>query len=222
VLRPGPADPSCCTGCILTTIHLRMGSHCRLLAPENPYLEVAGARPGLFHQAMTTPAPDTRHELSPAEDLQVAVTTMGSFQTSIQHADAKATILLTVEIGLLAISANDRAPVGHTGLFQRILLVVCAVCAVAGLTGSLWHLGSCVWPRLGGSAETNRFGFAVFPQNAVARASAEAQRDEAWRFARELAAIALAKHRAVRRSMPWIGIMIVSTLIWIATLGTGM
>jgi len=165
---------------------------------------------------------DTRTAAEPVpvvDDLHLALTTCASFQSSIQHADAKAAVLLTLAAGVAALSASDllatRPAVPHV-----VWLVAVGAVLSFGLVGTLWHLGRCIRPRLSGPAGYNRFAFANLARNPVPPplASAEDMRDEAWRLAVALANIAVTKHSAVRSSMTWLAVTIATMPIvhWLA------
>src|SRR5581483_2493536 len=97
---------------------------------------------------------DTRTAAEPVpvvDDLHLALTTCASFQSSIQHADAKAAVLLTLAAGVAALPASD--PLATRSAVPPVVGLV-AVGAVLsfGLVGTLWHLGRCIRPRLSGPA----------------------------------------------------------------------
>lgn len=155
---------------------------------------------------------DTRTATEPVpvvDDLHLALATCASVQSSIQHADAKATVLLTLSAGVAALAANDllaaRAIIPHTVWLAAFGVAVCAA-----LIGTLWHLGRCLRPRLRGPAGYNRFALVCLARQPVPppAASAADTRDEAWRHAIALASIAVRKHSAVRSSMAWLALAV--------------
>jgi hypothetical protein len=148
------------------------------------------------------------------DDLHLALATGTASQTSIQHADAKAAILLTVPMGAVVMAANDLLTsrlAAHTPAAVASIVVL-GTLLLTGLAGALWQLGQCLRPRLTGPAGDNRF---ALPHLAVRtapppRTTALEQRDEAWRLATVLAGIAMSKHRAVRASIAWLTLTVVS------------
>ncbi len=139
-------------------------------------------------------------------DLQVAQATAASLQSSIRHADAKALALLTAEGGVAATVVDKALPTTlDSNPAVATLTVVLAATMVIAMTATTCHLALALRPRLAGAGSANRFGFpdlvAVGRRPSIA--TARRHRDEAWDFVVALARIAMAKHRRIRRCMPW-------------------
>jgi hypothetical protein len=151
--------------------------------------------------------------LAPADELNLALATAGSFVTAIQHADTKAAILLAVEVSLVsAVFTGTAGPdLTRTGPASHGPAILFAATLLCGAVGALVHLGACVWPRLRAPGSGNRFGFpTLLAVPEVTQVSG--QLEEAWRLATVLAGIARAKHRSIRRSMPWIAVSALAVL----------
>lgn len=160
-------------------------------------------------------------------DLQLAMATESSLQTSIRHADTKVIALLTVGGAVVVTAAERAAPLIHAnaGALFGIAVALAAVMLV-GLVAATVQLLMAMRPRLDAPSETNRFGFAGIMRSASPplRASIAHQRDEAWAFVKALAGIAMAKHRQVRRSLPWLLVSMASAtaLMIMETVATAM
>ncbi|MFG3707082.1 hypothetical protein ACGF7U_20490 [Micromonospora sp. NPDC047670] len=149
-------------------------------------------------------------------------------QTSIRHADTKATALLTIN-GAVATAIVDRVlplAVGGGEQFALSLAAILVTCFVIGLVTGSWQLVLALQPRLDGPSGPNRFGFPnLVRMGRPSVASPRRHRDEAWDLVTALARIAMAKHLRIRRSMPWFivtmtsasALMIVTTLSMPAT-----
>jgi hypothetical protein len=168
------------------------------------------ARPGRSDRGM-----DRRSavaDLPALDDLQLALKTCDSIQSSIQHADTKAAILLTLTAGAGALAANDlhtRMPAHTPGAVLAVFAGSAALLGV-GLAGALWQLGRCLRPRLAGPPGHNRFALPNLARRGVPRSAGSTGelRREAWRLAETLATIAMSKHRAVRSSMTWLALTV--------------
>ncbi|HYN97285.1 MAG TPA: Pycsar system effector family protein [Pilimelia sp.] len=162
---------------------------------------------------------------SAVPDLQAGLVTVGSFQSSIQHADSKITALLAAQGGLMALAAGQAAAVRSlppiVGLAPVVLMGGLSLLTVLGSCVSMWHLAAAMRPRLGGPTGSNRFGFPNVAAHGV-RAFADDRRqgEELWELAAVLARIALAKHQRIRRALPWIGASFVACVGWFLLMAT--
>ncbi|MFC5181833.1 hypothetical protein [Actinomadura harenae] len=127
---------------------------------------------------------------SPAHDAMVALTAVGTFQTYLQHADAKVSVLSAV----LAGSAGAMLSTGGASTIPAVLYL-------AAFLGAGLHLAQALRPRLDGDPTTSAFG--IMGITRTLPPDAAAQRDEAWAMARILARVAERKHRHVIRAIPW-------------------
>lgn len=152
-------------------------------------------------------------------DVQLGLATAASVQASIRHADSKVAALFAVQGGVAVTAAQHTSTLISTGLIAAVpcwlmvLTVLLGVSLAIGLINGTWQLVMALRPRLEGPRGANRFGF---PNVARTRRRPTTtpiarQRDEAWDLVATLAAIALAKHAGVRRSLPWIVAAMVST-----------
>ena len=149
-------------------------------------------------------------------DLRLALHTAASLQATIHHADAKAKLLLGFQGGLAVVVPQQTSTLG--GADNRALLTVAGIVAIAWLCSLAiggWHLLAAIAPRLAGAHGANRF---AFPATRPMTEHIRDQRDEAWDTVSALAAIALAKHSRVRRSLPAliVGSMSASALLTLA------
>jgi hypothetical protein len=143
---------------------------------------------------MTPPEQSDTHR-----DLQLALHAATALQSTIRQADAKAHLLLGSQGGLAMIVVEKGSAFGSAG--HRTLLPIAVLVAVAWLGGLVVgsrHLLAVITPRLTGAHEPNRF---AFPTTRPMTESIQDQRNEAWDQVAALAAIAVAKHSLVRRSL---------------------
>ncbi|WP_432840961.1 hypothetical protein [Dactylosporangium sp. CA-092794] len=162
-------------------------------------------------------------------ELQVAVDTVGSFQSATQHADSKAGMLIAVYAGLAAF-VSTRAGADLPGLIRAghwdwrlvaavgVLVVFSAATVATGVA-----LLRAVRPRLTPPPEENRFAFPTvadrFARGVVLpRAGADEMCAEAWSMAGAMAVIALAKHNDVRRAVHGMTAMLVTAVLAMWTL----
>ncbi len=142
-------------------------------------------------------------------DLDIALRTAASLQTSIRHADAKAATLLGVQGGASTLAVGQAPALFDTG--NTAVLVIAAIIAMAfvsGLVGTTWHLLCAMAPRLARPSGPNRFAFpaATQPVGPLDTGDVGQQCDEAWGLVSVLGATAVAKHLHVRRSLPWLAL----------------
>ncbi|GIH60828.1 hypothetical protein [Microbispora siamensis] len=161
-----------------------------------------------------------RDGMTPVEALTVALTTVGTFQGYVQHADAKVATVTTVHLGAAAVAATQmgaltglRAP--GAPIAPGVVAVVLVTLYVAGFLVAGYHLVQGLRPRLGGPAGPNRFGLAG-PGSGSSRVSIAQQEREAWLLVGTLAELSREKHRRVGRALPWTALMLVATLLWLA------
>lgn len=177
----------------------------------------------------STPTPAERGEQALGE-LQVALGTVGSFQSATQHADSKAGMLVAVHTGLTAFVVS-RTSEALPALFDPaqpawrlvVAVVVLAVFSIAAVVAGL-SLLQAVRPRLTPPPEENRFAFPTvasrYAQGLPLRpASMDDMCAEAWSMAGAMAVIALAKHHHVRRAVYGMAAMLVTTVlvVWCLT-----
>ncbi|UWP83129.1 hypothetical protein [Dactylosporangium fulvum] len=160
--------------------------------------------------------------LDPLEDLRIAVSVGAAAQTSIQHADTKAALLLTGLAGAAALAANQPgliAAAAQAGITATVGMIGLGSAIVAGVAVAGWHLGRCLVPRLTGpeSLSGNRFALPDLGARWQPHESTpvEQQRDEAWAAAVALAGIAMRKYRAIRACLPWAAVTVVGSISWL-------
>ncbi|CNE35721.1 Uncharacterised protein [Mycobacterium tuberculosis] len=146
----------------------------------------------------------------PAHDAMVALTAVGTFQSYLQHADAKVSVLYAV----LASSAGAMLSTARGTSIAFALLYLVA------FLGTGLHLTQALRPRLKGDPATSAFGIMGiterFPADTVA------QRDEAWAMARILAAATALKHKHLARALPWTALSVALAVIrvfWVSISG---
>jgi hypothetical protein len=133
-------------------------------------------------------------------DLRLALHTAASLQSAIRHADATAELLLGFQGGLAVVVLQQTSTLG--GADNQALLTIAGIVAITWLYSlalGCWHLLPAIAPRPAEAHGTNRF---AFPATRPMTENIRDQRDEAWDLASTLAAIALAKHSRIRRSLP--------------------
>ncbi|GHE26682.1 hypothetical protein GCM10017673_30780 [Streptosporangium violaceochromogenes] len=155
-------------------------------------------------------------ELTAVESLTIALTAVGTFQTYVEHADAKVTTVAGFHIGAAAVAAAQTGTLraawqAHPAIAPAVAVLLALY--TAGFLVAGYHLLQGIRPRLGVPAGANRFGLAGLRDGKRSRA-AERER-QAWHLADSLAEVARAKHTRVRRSLPWTALMLLSVLVWL-------
>jgi hypothetical protein len=154
-------------------------------------------------------------------ELDSALATVDSFQSSIQHADTKVGVLLGAHgaVGMYGVGAfAHMGEVAAAGRTTTLLAGTLTMAFVVGLAFAAYHLIDALRPRLRAPDGPNRFAFPTVAASRIVPppGGTGRQRDEVWQLAGTLARIAMAKHRSVHRSLPWIGVTAVATLGWTA------
>lgn len=163
--------------------------------------------------------PSQREEPGKGIHTEDAYFAISNFSTWINNADTKAGFLVaawTVLVGALATSGDriQRAlPVaGGRSLAALVFLILSLSC----LSVTAYFLYSALSPRLPAPG----FSRFAFPNVANAKlrdlinADPSRSREEAWRQARQLAQIALAKFLAVKRALRFLMSSAVMALVW--------
>ncbi len=167
------------------------------------------AATGRFAGRMTNPRTPRVSADSLSQDLAVGLHTVTEINQSIRYADTKAAGFATVQALVVTVIAARRDGAG-----SGVALVVGVLCLCGVLTSALLLAAGQV-PRMTGGRRSggSRIAFpalAELPLDEVLRRPSPTQRHEqVWRQAAELAAIAVAKFRWLRRAM----ISTVATLI---------
>lgn len=155
---------------------------------------------------MTTNGPAALSgDLDAWRDLHLALHTSAALQTSIRHADAKASGLLGALAGLAATAAEFVPSVLHApDAVTHATALVLSVAFLGGLAATVWHLVLALVPRLAGPSGHNRFAFPNLAALGRRPTAADTQRlrDEAWDLVSVLARVAITKHKHLRRSLP--------------------
>ncbi|WP_157249116.1 hypothetical protein [Nonomuraea typhae] len=156
-----------------------------------------------------------RKEVS-REDVVTALATVSVFQNYVQHADAKAGIVVVVHAAGAALLAAQsgvapRMLAGSPAVGWPILVVF-----AAGFLGAGYHLARAVSPSR--SFIRSRFGISGVPETAPDHTDLATQYEEAWAMVTTLAAIARVKHLHVTRAVRWSCVMILSITAWSAAI----
>lgn len=136
-------------------------------------------------------------------DLDLALRTAASLQTSIRHADAKAAVVIGIQGGLATATAECAPSLLHTpGRVAPVIAGMLAVMVLVGLAVTACYAGLALTPRLAGPPKANRFAFPTIAaaNRPLGLADARRLRREAWDLVSTLAGIAMTKHQHVRRS----------------------
>ncbi|OUC99785.1 hypothetical protein [Streptosporangium minutum] len=157
-------------------------------------------------------------ELSAVESLNIALQTITIFHGYVQQADTKLATTATVHLGFTAVAATQVGSLGNAwtnGLPMAAAAVIIVLLFTAGFLLAGHHLIAALRPRLAGPAGPNRFGL-VRTGEVPSQADPAKQQREAWALISTLADIALHKHNRIRRSLPWMILMPISTMVWLA------
>jgi hypothetical protein len=166
-------------------------------------------------------------ELTPGEELHVAMQTVSSFLSTTQHADLKASAVTVVYGSLLAITATQVEAIhaayvngGPAAALMGLLLGL----QILGFVGCGYHIAQSLRPRAEGPKEMSRFAFPILaslPERVSLAPETAVQTAEAWRLAGVLATIARTKYRYVTASLGWLaftGLVFLAMLACLAVL----
>ncbi|WP_326822852.1 hypothetical protein [Streptosporangium sp. NBC_01756] len=157
-------------------------------------------------------------ELNAVESLNISLQTLTIFHGYVQQADAKLATAATVHLGFTAVAvaqAGDLSKAWMSGPPMAVAAVILVLLFGAGCLIAGSQLIAALRPRLAGPAGPNRFGL-VRADGVPSPAGAARQQREAWSLISTLADIALRKHERIRRSLPWMALMAVTTVAWLA------
>ncbi|MGV9772050.1 hypothetical protein [Streptosporangium sp. NPDC003464] len=158
------------------------------------------------------------NELSAAESLNVALQTLTIFHGYVQQADSKLATTATVHLGFTAVAATQIGSMGKAwtgGPPLAVAAVIVVLLFTAGFLVAGHHLVAALRPRLTGPAGPNRFGL-VRTDGVPSPADAVRQQREVWSLISTLADVALHKHERIRRCLPWMVLMPIATVAWLA------
>ncbi|WP_433540446.1 hypothetical protein ACQP10_34785 [Streptosporangium sandarakinum] len=158
-----------------------------------------------------------------AELLNMTLVRLGVFQTYIQHADAKAGTLVAIHAGTAALAAGNvdtATALWKAGVAPGVVGVALLACFACGFLIAGHHLIAAIRPRLKEPAGSNRFGLAGYAPGATEaqqrQDDLEEQAREAERLINVLADVARAKYARITRAVPWMVLMFVTTVTWMA------
>ncbi|GGP03323.1 hypothetical protein LDL08_11350 [Nonomuraea glycinis] len=159
---------------------------------------------------MKTNASDAGHE-----EVVSALTAATVCQSYVQHADTKAGVFIVVQAGGASMLAAQMGPVftilrgcGWVALAGLVLLIGFAVSFVA----SGYHLVQALRPDLRPTDRPSRFSIVNRPTRNAGHGNPGQQAEEAWATVQVLSEIAARKHRRIARSIPWICLLVVTTI----------
>jgi hypothetical protein len=164
---------------------------------------------------------DDRPQAQESLELSAALGALASFQSLTQHADAKANMLLVVQVGIGAVIgtqvpavAADHMTVWQSGVIMAYVVSFCVL-------GSA--LIQVMRPRLGCYPARNAFAVnrestaSSSPSSRPLEGVGEApsfRSEEVWEVAQALAVIAALKNRHMERAIIWTSIMVVIVVVW--------
>ena len=167
---------------------------------------------------------DSRSVRDPDSELRydtgLALAAAASLQTSIRHADTKAATLMGGLGGLTAFVAERIASSVGAGRGPAVSVTAPpAVVLICASAVAAWLLLQALSPRLDGPPVPNRFAFPSGARSVCRPVAGDAhrRREEAWALVSVLAATAKAKHRCVRRSVPWMVLAAAAGLALVVT-----
>jgi hypothetical protein len=146
-----------------------------------------------------------------ARELDTALSTVTSFQGSVQHADDKVRTVVAVQSTITALVAAQLAFLPSLPAASGWRAAVFAILAVfvIGYGCSAYELVQALRPRTERLAVPNRFAFPTVAGGAAALVPVPVRRQcaEAHELARLLADLAMVKHRHVRRALAGTGVL---------------
>jgi hypothetical protein len=156
------------------------------------------------------------HAPDDALELSAALTALTSFQSLTQQADAKANMLLAVQIGLGAVIATQipelptcAATTWTTGAIHAITVAYLLAFFATG-----YQLMQVMRPRYPGGTSTGRFAFpARATESGQSRAPSRCS-DDAWEAAQDVARIAKRKNHHIGLALGWTSLMVLLAVAW--------
>ena len=152
---------------------------------------------------------ETRHEQA---EVTVALTALSSFQQVTAQADAKASMLLAIHVGVTALLTGRFASVPPSPALWLAGVIYAISFAVSG-----YLLIQVVRPRLGDVPASNPFALGRRTPRAIQAEPASAA--DAWQVAEAVAVIAATKNRFVALAIPAVASMVVSAVAWLLLAG---
>lgn len=156
--------------------------------------------------------------LTKAETLTIAFTTLATFNTYVQQAESKVAIVITVHLGTAALAATQSSGLARAwaaGAPAAAAAVVLLLSFGAGFLAAGCHMVLALRPDLRGPTGYNRFGLVRAARlRTLPPAGVEAQVEEIHSLIEVLTAVAMHKHRHVRRALPWMALTVVSVILW--------
>lgn len=149
-------------------------------------------------------------------ELSAALTALTSFQALTQQADAKANMLLAVQIGLGAVIATQvpELPASGAATWTVRALHAITVAYLVTFFATGCQLLQVMRPRSAGGTSTGRFAYPWrAPDTGQARASSRYS-DDAWEAAREVASIAGRKNHHIGLALGWTSLMVPLAVAW--------
>jgi hypothetical protein len=171
---------------------------------------------------MTTGVPSGRDE---AAELTAGLAALASFQAVTQQADAKANMLMAVQVGISAVVATQLREV-RAGTMTPLCLAVTIVYVISFCLGG-YALIQIMRPRTALYPLRNAFSLTASGQATVFvpagddkdPMSAHAGRrrsQEAWEAALAVSRIAARKNHHVSHAMWWTAVMVIAAIVWLA------
>lgn len=150
------------------------------------------------------------------QDLDDALAVAASFQGCIQHADAKAGVLVVLHAGAAAIVATQASAGARLGQIGAVAGLALLSLFLLGFAVSGYHMLQAVRPILRSPAVQSRYSITGIGCHVPSPATEDlpVRITEAWAMARLLAQIAERKYRHVSRSVPWTGLMLGAAVCW--------
>ncbi|TLS46696.1 hypothetical protein FE633_08405 [Streptomyces montanus] len=153
-----------------------------------------------------------------AQELAAAVAAMASFQQVTQQADAKAGMMVTVHVGLVAVVATKVGSVGAPAPTEpvAVLFWLATFAYLLSFTVSGYLLVQVIRPRTGRHSAPSRFSLDVADPSGAVGGQLAAQ---AWATADAIARIASLKNGYTARAVSWVAAMVVAAAIWLMLAG---
>lgn len=161
----------------------------------------------------------TARNLTHAEALNIALTTLDTFNGYVQQAEAKVTTAVTIHLGAAALAATQAGGMALLWAAGSASAVGASVLLLAFCIGFLaggYHLALGLRPDLKGPDGVNRFGLVQPTKTGRPPALVDKQLEEIQLLIEVFRTVALRKHRRVRRALPWMALTFASVILWTA------
>ncbi|GLY16322.1 hypothetical protein LWF15_32940 [Kineosporia rhizophila] len=144
-------------------------------------------------------------------ELPAALAALASFQGLTQQADAKANMLVAVQLGIAALTLAQAELL--TADFTTLRTAVAIAYLVAFIAGGI-AIVRAMWPRVGLYPAANPFSVPIHHDLPTMVVPSNSHSRQAWEVAQAVAVIARRKNRFVMEAILWVALSVGSCAVW--------